>query len=232
MMLSQQRKPELITRVGKNCAEGKQVYWVCPLIEESESLSAANAEAVFEELRIALPDISIALVHGRLSAQDKSERMNAFKKGETQLLVATTVIEVGVDVPNASIMIIENPERLGLAQLHQLRGRVGRGAIESHCILLYGDPLSHAGKQRLMILRETNDGFRIAERDLEMRGPGEFLGTRQAGDLLFRVADHERDAWMLDRIHKLGLHLSRNDPNRMHKLIQRWFAHKKIFGLG
>lgn len=231
-MISQSRKPDLIKRISQSCDEGKQVYWVCPLIEESESLSAANAEAVYEELKTALSNIHITLVHGRLNAQEKSERMAEFKQGHSQLMVATTVIEVGVDVPNASIMVIENPERLGLAQLHQLRGRVGRGSIESHCILLYGEKLTHAGRERLSILRETSDGFKIAERDLEMRGPGEFLGTKQAGDLLFRVADHERDAWMLDRIHKLGLHLKDNKPKTMYKLIQRWFAHRKQFGLG
>jgi ATP-dependent DNA helicase RecG len=231
-MVSQNRRDQLIERIAENCREGKQIYWVCPLIEESESLSAANAESVYEELLATLPEVNITLVHGRLNAQDKSERMQAFKSGDTQLLVATTVIEVGVDVPNASIMVIENPERLGLAQLHQLRGRVGRGAIESHCILLYGDPLTRAGRERLSILRETSDGFKIAEKDLEMRGPGEFLGTRQAGDLLFRVADHERDAWMLDCIHRLGLNLIIQKPELVLKLIERWFAHKKIFGLG
>ncbi len=231
VVISQDRKVAVIERVRAAIAEGRQVYWVCPLIEESETLSAANAEDTFETLSTALPETGVALVHGRLKAQEKEERMAAFKQGEARLLVATTVIEVGVDVPNASVMIIENPERLGLAQLHQLRGRVGRGSEESHCILLYGDKLSREGKARLQILRETNDGFQIAERDLEMRGPGEFLGTRQAGDMLYRIADHQRDAHLFSAVQECGLRLLDAHPEAAQKLVDRWFGRRQHYAL-
>lgn len=231
VVISQNRKQEIIERIASACNEGRQVYWVCPLIEESETLSAANAEQTFAELSEALSGIHVELIHGRLKAAEKEQRMADFKARKSQILVATTVIEVGVDVPNASVMIIENPERLGLAQLHQLRGRVGRGETESSCILLYGDKLSEAGKQRLQILRETNDGFIIAEKDLEMRGPGEFLGTRQAGDMLYRIADHQRDAPLFDLVHQTGKRINQEQPEQAEALINRWFEHRKAYAL-
>src|SRR5690606_25726313 len=183
VVISDQRRPQVIARVSEACRQKRQAYWVCTLIEESDVLEAQAAEATAEELREALPHLTVGLLHGRIKATEKEAIMNAFKAGEIDLLVATTVIEVGVDVPNASLMIIENPERLGLAQLHQLRGRVGRGSAASHCVLLYGSPLSRTAKARLQVMRDSNDGFVIAERDLEIRGPGEVLGTRQTGEL-------------------------------------------------
>ena len=231
VVISQSRKDEITARIASACAEGRQVYWVCPLIEESETLSAANAEQTFETLKAALPEVAIELIHGRLKPVEKESRMAGFKEAKTQVLVATTVIEVGVDVPNASIMIIENPERLGLAQLHQLRGRVGRGTAESHCILLYGEKLSQQGKERLQVLRETNDGFVISEKDLEMRGPGEFLGTRQAGEMLYRIADHHRDAPLFELVHKSGKSLMAEDPKACEQLIDRWFGQRKNYAL-
>ena len=188
------RRGEVIERIRAACAGGRQAYWVCTLIEESEQLQAQAAEVTFAELTAALPQLRIGLVHGRLKAAEKQAVMDAFNTGELALIVATTVIEVGVDVPNASLMIIENAERLGLAQLHQLRGRVGRGSAESSCVFLYQAPLSGMARQRLDVLRETSDGFRIAEKDLELRGPGEVLGTRQTGQLALRIADLARDA--------------------------------------
>ena len=229
VVVSQNRKESVIERIRVACREGRQIYWVCPLIEESESLDVANAEATLSELKETLSGIELDLVHGRLKSTEKEERMTRFKQGATQILVATTVIEVGVDVPNASIMIIENPERLGLAQLHQLRGRVGRGTEESHCILLYGNALSRQGRQRLHILRETNDGFRIAEQDLLMRGPGEFLGTRQAGDMLYRIADHERDSAMYEHVHEVGKNLLLERPEAAEALVQRWFGSRRHY---
>ena len=230
-LVSQNRKEDVIERMLKVVDEGRQIYWVCPLIEQSESLSVANAEETFLELQKALPNLNIALVHGRLNSEQKQGIMRDFKTGSFDVLVATTVIEVGVDVPNASVMIIENPERLGLAQLHQLRGRVGRGSIQSHCILLYGESLSAQGKERLRIMRQTNDGFLIAEKDLQMRGPGEFLGTRQAGDLSYRVADSERDAELIDQVHSLGTRLEENDPALSRALIERWLNDRQLYAL-
>jgi len=197
VVISQQRREEVIERVRQACLDGKQVYWVCTLIEQSETLSAEAAEQTESLLKESMPELIIALVHGRLKPKEKQSIMNGFASAKIQLLVATTVIEVGVNVPNASLMIIENPERLGLAQLHQLRGRVGRGNVASHCVLLYGEPLSQHGKTRLQAMRETNDGFRIAEIDLEIRGPGEVLGTRQTGDIEFKLADLQRDLHLL-----------------------------------
>ncbi|WP_370980607.1 ATP-dependent DNA helicase RecG [Agaribacterium sp. ZY112] len=229
--ISQKRKNDIIERVDAAVTEGRQVYWVCPLIEESETLSAANAETTYAELKEALPHAKCELIHGRLKPAEKEQRMASFKQGHSRILVATTVIEVGVDVPQASVMIIENPERLGLAQLHQLRGRVGRGSTASHCVLLHGDKLSQHGKQRLAVLRESSDGFYIAEKDLEMRGPGEFLGKRQAGDMLYRVAHHERDAHMLDLVHEYGQSLIQQQPETVEKLIQRWFGQRQDYAL-
>src|SRR5690606_33894319 len=181
VVLSAERRPELVERIRTACAEGRQAYWVCTIIDESDEVVAQAAQTTHEQLSAALPALRVGFVHGRMKAGDKQATMRAFKPGELDLPVATTVIEVGVDVPNASLMIIENAERLGLAQLHQLRGRVGRGSAASTCVLLYQSPLSQAARQRLETMRGTNDGFVIAEKDLELRGPGELLGTRQTG---------------------------------------------------
>lgn len=217
------RRADIIQRVKNACIEeGRQAYWVCTLIEESDLLEAQAAEATWEELKIALPELKVALVHGRMKSAEKQAVMQAFKQGELQLLVATTVIEVGVDVPNASLMIIENPERLGLAQLHQLRGRVGRGAVASHCVLLYKTPLSKTAQKRLQVLRDSNDGFVIAQQDLEIRGPGELLGTRQTGSAEFKVADLLRDQAMIPEVQRVARHIHQQYPQHAHALIERW----------
>ena len=229
VVISQQRRQEVIERVRHACIEGKQVYWVCTLIEQSETLSAEAAEETEAALKEHMPELSIALVHGRLKPQEKDNIMAGFAAGDIQLLVATTVIEVGVNVPNASLMIIENPERLGLAQLHQLRGRVGRGNVASHCVLLYGEPLSQHGKTRLQAMRETNDGFRIAEIDLELRGPGEVLGTRQTGDIEFKLADLQRDYHLLADVREYAEALLNDDPRRAEQLVQRWVGESEQF---
>ena len=198
-IVSEQQRASLIKRVAESCSQGGQVYWVCTLIEESEALQCEAAEVTYQNLGQQLPELSIALVHGRMKAAEKDDIIQAFKRGETQILVATTVIEVGVDVPNASIMIIENPERLGLSQIHQLRGRVGRGQRESFCILLVKNSLGEAARQRMEIIRNHQDGFIIAEKDLEIRGAGEVLGTRQTGDASFKIADLLQDQkWFAD----------------------------------
>jgi ATP-dependent DNA helicase RecG len=216
------RRAEVIERVRHACAEGRQAYWVCTLIEESELLEAQAAEAIATELGACLPELRVALVHGRLATRERTERMAGFKAGEIDLLVATTVIEVGVDVPRASLMIIENAERLGLAQLHQLRGRVGRGAAASHCVLLYQPPLSAAGRARLHALRDSNDGFVLAETDLRLRGPGELLGTRQTGALELRFADIARDAALLPAVQRAAERLLREHPGYVEPLLERW----------
>ncbi|WNN44269.1 ATP-dependent DNA helicase RecG [Winslowiella toletana] len=217
------RRADIIARVKSACSEeGRQAYWVCTLIEESELLEAQAAEASWEELKIALPDLNVGLVHGRMKSQEKQAVMQSFKQGEIQLLIATTVIEVGVDVPNASLMIIENPERLGLAQLHQLRGRVGRGAVASHCVLLYKAPLSKTAQKRLQVLRDSNDGFVIAQCDLEIRGPGEMLGTRQTGNAEFKVADLLRDQAMIPEVQRVARHIHQHYPQQAQALIERW----------
>jgi ATP-dependent DNA helicase RecG len=203
---------------------------VCTLIDESDKLEAQAAEATATALATALPGLTIGLVHGRLKAATKQDVMQRFKQGEINLLVATTVIEVGMDVPNASLMIIENAERLGLAQLHQLRGRVGRGSEQSSCVLLYQQPLSGLARQRLRIMRETNDGFRIAEKDLELRGPGEVMGTRQTGMLQFRVADLGRDQDLLARVPRIASELLRDNPERIDKLVLRWIGDARQYG--
>lgn len=228
--LPSQRRPEVVDRVRHACGEGRQVYWVCTLIEDSEQLQAQAAEDTAEQLRQFLPELCIGLVHGRLKAAEKAEVMERFKAGEIQVLVATTVIEVGVNVPNASVMIIENPERLGLAQLHQLRGRVGRGATASFCLLLYQLPLSRQGQARLDILRQSNDGFEIADRDLELRGPGEVLGTRQTGALSFRIADILRDEALLQPSKTLAQDLLTQDRPQAERLIQRWIGQGAQYG--
>ncbi|WP_027966371.1 ATP-dependent DNA helicase RecG [Halomonas halocynthiae] len=219
-----ERRPEITERIRSACADGRQAYWVCTLIEESEALQCQAAEATRDELADALPELNIGLVHGRMKPAEKADVMGAFKEGELDLLVATTVIEVGVDVPNASLMIIENPERLGLSQLHQLRGRVGRGSIASFCVLLYHPPLSQHAKRRLSVMRETNDGFRIAEEDLAIRGPGEVLGTRQTGLAHMKIADLERDADLLSRVTPLADALLAQHPQASQPLIRRWLG--------
>lgn len=222
IVVSDQRRSEVIERVKQGCEEGKQAYWVCTLIEESEALQCQAAEDTAILLQEQLGELNIGLVHGRLKSQEKADIMARFKAGELQLLVATTVIEVGVDVPNASLMVIENPERLGLAQLHQLRGRVGRGQAASHCVLLYKAPLGQQGKERLSTMRETSDGFKIAEKDLELRGPGELLGTRQTGLWEFKVADLQRDKALLDDVQKAAIQLHQHYPERISPLLSRW----------
>ncbi|WP_428944567.1 ATP-dependent DNA helicase RecG [Pantoea sp. FN060301] len=217
------RRADIIERVKNACSdEGRQAYWVCTLIEESEQLEAQAAEALWEELKLALPELTVGLVHGRMKPAEKQAVMQAFKQGDIHLLVATTVIEVGVDVPNASLMIIENPERLGLAQLHQLRGRVGRGSVASHCVLLYKAPLSKTAQKRLQVLRDSTDGFVIAQCDLEIRGPGELLGTRQTGNAEFKVADLLRDQAMIPEVQRVARHIHQHYPEQAQALIERW----------
>ncbi len=233
IVISAERRPELVERIRLACAQGRQAYWVCTLIDESEDadgspaanagrMEAVAAQATFEALSAQLPGVRVGLVHGRMKAAEKQAAMRAFKAGETGLLVATTVIEVGVDVPNASLMIIENAERLGLAQLHQLRGRVGRGAAASSCVLMYQAPLSAMARQRLETMRQTSDGFVIAEKDLELRGPGELLGTRQTGLAAFRVADLARDAALLPGVHALAERLLAEAPAVADRIVARW----------
>ncbi|UYB71117.1 ATP-dependent DNA helicase RecG [Aeromonas veronii] len=222
--LPDSRRGDVIERVKLACTEGKQAYWVCTLIEESEVLECQAAEDTAAELQNLLPGLHIGLVHGRMRPVEKQRVMEEFKAGILQLLVATTVIEVGVDVPNASLMIIENPERLGLAQLHQLRGRVGRGAVASHCVLLYHAPLSKTAQSRLGVLRETNDGFLIAQRDLELRGPGELLGTRQTGLADLKIADLVRDQPLILQVQKMARFLMDRHPSHVDPLIRRWLG--------
>ncbi|MFB4391304.1 MULTISPECIES: ATP-dependent DNA helicase RecG [unclassified Pseudomonas] len=230
VLVADSRRFEVVERVRAACAEGRQAYWVCTLIEESEELTCQAAESTFEELGSALGELRVGLIHGRMKPAEKAAVMAEFKAGHLQLLVATTVIEVGVDVPNASLMIIENPERLGLAQLHQLRGRVGRGSAASHCVLLYHPPLSQIGRERLGIMRETNDGFVIAEKDLELRGPGEMLGTRQTGLLQFKVADLMRDADLLPAVRDAAQALLARWPDHVSPLLDRWLRHGQQYG--
>jgi ATP-dependent DNA helicase RecG len=227
--IDQNRRDEVIERVHAAALEGRQAYWVCPLIEESEALQLQTAVDTYATLVEALPDLRVGLVHGRLKQQEKQEVMNAFVRGETQLLVATTVIEVGVDVPNASLMVIEHAERFGLSQLHQLRGRVGRGAAASACLLLYQSPLGGIAKQRLMTMRATTDGFEIARRDLEIRGPGEFLGARQSGEALLRFADLAADQGLVDQARTLAQQLLRDDPATVEAHLARWLGGKEEF---
>lgn len=222
VVINNTRREKIIERVKHACEDGAQVYWVCTLIEDSEQLQAQAAEVSAEQLRIELKNTNIGLLHGRMKANEKQSIMAQFKSGAIQLLVATTVIEVGVDVPNATVMVIENAERLGLAQLHQLRGRVGRGAKESYCVLAYQEPLSKIGQQRLHALRESNDGFFIAEKDLELRGPGELLGTQQTGLARMRVADLQRDAELLPAVEQVSNFIQENNPELIELLIKRW----------
>lgn len=222
-VISDINRDKVIARIKQACQiDQRQVYWVCTLIDESEELACQAAEVTFDELKKQLAPLKVGLVHGRLKPQEKHQTMDLFKNGKIDLLVATTVIEVGVDVPNASLMIIENPERLGLSQLHQLRGRVGRGEQQSFCILLYHPPLSQNAKQRLNVMRETNDGFIVAEKDLEIRGAGEVLGTRQTGEVLFRFADLLRDRGLLPKVHKNSEIIAKHHPEIVEELLSRW----------
>jgi ATP-dependent DNA helicase RecG len=229
--LSNAKRNEIVARIGSACAEGRQAYWVCTLIEESEELDAEAAEATAARLREELPQLQVGLVHGRMKPDQKEAQMRAFKDGTTQLLVATTVIEVGVDVPNASIMVIDNAERLGLSQLHQLRGRVGRGARESQCVLLYQPPLGDMARARLETLRTTNDGFAIAQRDLELRGPGELLGRRQTGDIGMKLADPVRDAPLVPPLQPLADSLLAEQPAVARLLIARWVGDPERYAM-
>jgi len=230
VLIDNSRRDQVVERVAAACTEGRQAYWVCTLIEESDALQAQAAEAAAEELRLALPQLTIGLIHGRMKPADKEAVMAAFKAGELSLLVATTVIEVGVDVPNASLMIIENPERLGLAQLHQLRGRVGRGSKASHCVLLYQSPLSATGRERLAALRDSSDGFYIAEKDLELRGPGEVLGTRQTGLMEFRIAQLPTHGHLLEQVQAISELIRRQHPDLIGALVERWTGARQEFG--
>jgi len=232
--IDQNRRIEVIERVHAAAQEGRQVYWVCPLIEESEVLQLQTATETYETLAEALPDLVVGLVHGRLKPAEKQVIMDAFIEGRIHVLVATTVIEVGVDVPNASLMVIEHAERFGLSQLHQLRGRVGRGSAASVCLLLYQSPLGQVAKQRLMTMRETTDGFEIARRDLEIRGPGEFLGARQSGEAMLRFADLETDQWIVDKAREVAQYLLDNSERPDYMAIvdahlTRWLGGREEF---
>ena len=223
--ISGARRDEVLARIGVACRGGRRAYWVCTLIEESDVLEAQAAEATARQLQAELPGVRIGLVHGKLKAAEKDAQMQAFKSGATQLLVATTVIEVGVDVPEATIMVVDNAERLGLAQLHQLRGRVGRGgpgSPDSQCVLLYQPPLTETARARLDVLRQTHDGFKIAERDLELRGPGELLGRRQTGEIGFRLADPVRDAARVPALQALADRWLRDEPVAAARIVRRW----------
>ncbi|MBM27385.1 MAG: ATP-dependent DNA helicase RecG [Halieaceae bacterium] len=228
-LIDSTRREAVIRRVGAACQEGRQAYWVCTAIEESDTLDIEAAEATADQLGSALPGVSVGMVHGRLKPQEKASVMAAFKAGDIQLLVATTVIEVGVDVPNASLMIIDNAERLGLAQLHQLRGRVGRGATESHCLLMFKQPLSDTAQQRLTTMQESSDGFLIAERDLAIRGPGELLGTRQTGLAAFRIALLPEHEDLLIEAQAIAARLYEHDLPRAQALMQRWAGARADF---
>lgn len=228
-LLNQERRDALIARLAVVCKEGRQAYWVCPLIEESERLECENAEGIYDYLCDKLPHLRLALVHGRIDSSSRQEIMNAFSQGEIDILVATTVIEVGVDVANASLMVIENAERFGLSQLHQLRGRVGRGSVQSDCVLLYQAPLGKTAKRRLEIMYESNDGFRIAEEDLKIRGAGELLGTKQAGEALFKIAKIERDEALFIKAQQYAEDLQNQAPDFAKRLLKRWVGEKELY---
>ncbi len=223
-LIKENRRPEVVVGVQQELAKGRQCYWVCPLIEESEVLQLKTALETFETLSNILSEYSVGLIHGKLKAEEKSSIMARFKDGQIQLLVSTTVIEVGVDVPNATLMVIEHAQRFGYAQIHQLRGRVGRGAEQSVCILLYSDTLSSAAKERLQTLRKSSDGFEIAEKDLALRGPGELLGARQSGDTMLRFVDLQRDAWLIEAVKDLAHDLLQNEPQLARKHLVRWLG--------
>jgi len=230
VVMPQTRRDEVVARIASACQAGRQAYWVCPLIEESDELDYQAAEATYKALVAALPTLRIGIAHGRLTPARKEAVMAAFKRGFLDLLVATTVIEVGVDVPNASLMIVENAERMGLAQLHQLRGRVGRGAAESSCLLLYKGPLSPLARERLEVMRTTNDGFEVSRRDLELRGPGELLGTRQTGLMQMKVAELVRDADLLPRVQKAAEVMLERHPDNIAPLLRRWIGARERYG--
>jgi len=228
-LIAQERRNEVMERVHAAAKEGRQTYWVCPLIEESEALQLQTATDTFAMLTAALPDLRVGLVHGRMKPAEKQAVMNEFAAGAIDLLVATTVIEVGVDVPNASLMVIEHAERFGLSQLHQLRGRVGRGAAASVCLLMYQGPLGSIAKQRLAIMRELTDGFEISRRDLEIRGPGEFLGARQSGQAMLRFADLETDNWLVETARDIAQQLLQDDPATVEAHLQRWLGAREDY---
>jgi ATP-dependent DNA helicase RecG len=230
VVLADARRDEVVMRIRTACLEGRQAYWVCPLIDESVEMPFQAAEETAAALAAALPELAVGLVHGRMVSSAKELTMRRFKDGEIKLLVATTVIEVGVDVPNATLMVIENAERMGLAQLHQLRGRVGRGQHASSCLLLYRPPLSSLARDRLAVMRDTNDGFLVARRDLELRGPGELMGTRQTGLAQLRVADLLRDADLLPKVQTAAETLLRDWPSNVAPLIRRWVGHAEQYG--
>src|ERR1700687_1185906 len=228
-LVSQRRRAEIVERVRRVCAEKRQVYWVCPLIEESEKLELQTAVALHTELSATLTELTVGLLHGRMKPDEKAAAMAAFVRGDVQVLVATTVIEVGVDVPNASMMVIEHAERFGLSQLHQLRGRVGRGADESVCVLLFEEPMSEMAKARLKVIYENSDGFEIARQDLLIRGPGEFLGARQSGVPLLRFADLERDVKLIEQARNAADELLRREPGAAQAHLERWLGGKQEF---
>jgi len=230
VVVSDQRRAEVIQRVAAACRHGEQAYWVCTLVEESEMLQCQAAETTAQMLADELRELRIGLVHGRMKGGQKQQVVTDFRDKKIDLLVATTVIEVGVDVPNASLMIIENAERLGLAQLHQLRGRVGRGSKQSTCVLLYHSPLSRSGRQRLGILRQTGNGFEVAKKDLEIRGPGEVLGTRQTGLMQMRIADIVRDEHWLPEVKKAAEIINQHYPQVIDPLVRRWLGNAEQFG--
>lgn len=230
VVMANERRAEIIERIANVCKQGRQVYWVCMLIEESDAIQSQAATDTCEYLDRALPDLTIGLIHGRMKSSEKEQIMSRYKSGALDLLVATTVIEVGVDVPAASLMVIENAERLGLSQLHQLRGRIGRGAQQSDCILMYQPPLSEIAQTRLTIMRTTNDGFEIAKKDLELRGPGEILGTRQTGLPAMHIADLMRDAALIPQVQKAAQTILSKYPNRIDPLIGRWLESRTDFG--
>jgi ATP-dependent DNA helicase RecG len=228
-LVNNRRRPEIVERIRAACAQGRQAYWVCPLIEESEKLELQTAVALHAELTAALPEFRVGLLHGRMKPDAKTAVMDDFVAGNMQVLVATTVIEVGVDVPNASLMVIEHAERFGLAQLHQLRGRVGRGAAESTCYLLFEEPLTDTAKARLKVIYETTDGFEIARQDLVIRGPGEFLGARQSGVPLLRFADLERDVALIEQARDDAEVLLQTDPAAAAAHLARWLGGRQEF---
>ncbi|MFC4519184.1 ATP-dependent DNA helicase RecG [Cupriavidus pinatubonensis] len=228
-LVNDERRDEVIDRIHHAAAEGRQVYWVCPLIEESEALQLQTAVETYETLVAALPDLRVGLVHGRLPPAEKASVMDDFSANRLQVLVATTVIEVGVDVPNASLMVIEHAERFGLAQLHQLRGRVGRGTAESVCLLMYQAPLSPTARERLATMRETTDGFEIARRDLDIRGPGEFLGARQSGEAMLRFADLNTDAWLVEYAQEAAQVMLAHFPEAVEAHLSRWLGGREHY---
>jgi ATP-dependent DNA helicase RecG len=228
-LVSEERRDEVIKRVRESCEEGAQAYWVCPLIEESEALQLKTAIETFETIKATFPDLKVGLVHGRFKPAEKAEVMEAFKARRIQLLVATTVIEVGVDVPNATLMVIEHAERMGLAQLHQLRGRVGRGAKQSLAILLYYQPLSDTARQRLKVIYESNDGFEIAREDLLLRGPGEYLGARQSGAPLLRFADLEKDTDLIEMARATADQLLQEKSPAVSRHLDRWLGTRQFY---